>query len=181
MYAIMAWVFKFGIFWVLFRVNRCVFLPLVLLRVLLFSHDPILLFDHVLFVPIFFTNLFCFLIFGMSTCRIFSLFWYVLFCLYCFTLSHYVLNLPSFVSSFRFISLSCFVCFTCVAFSFLSQHVPAFFLWFIIFACCRFFICISGRISHPGFEFLFLFFGEPRFFRRLNLILHKLVRLVPWC
>ena len=39
----------------------------------------------------------------------------------------------------------------------LSQRVPEFFLCFIILACFRsFLICVSSRISHPGFEFLFV-------------------------
>ena len=45
----------------------------------------------------------------------------------------------------------------------LSQHVPVFFLCFIIFACGRrFLICVSSRISHLGFEFLSVFLEEPR-------------------
>ena len=46
---------------------------------------------------------------------------------------------------------------------FSSHHIPAFCLCPIIFgSCCRFLICVSNRISHPGFEFLFVFFrGTP--------------------
>ena len=72
------------------------------------------------------------------------------------------------------------VCFTCVAFCFSSQYVPAFFLCFIICACCRFLICISSRISYSGFEFLFMFFGEHYFFHRLISLLHRLFRLIQW-
>ena len=53
-----------------------------------------------------------------------SLFWKVLFCLYCFTLCRYVFNLPSFASTFCFISSSCTVIFSCVASSF---FFPAYF------------------------------------------------------
>ena len=115
----------------------------------------------------------CWYVFEPSppTCRknFISLFWNVRFCLYCFTLIRYLFNLPSFTSTFWFISSSCTVIFTSVAFSFLSQHVPAFFLYFITFACCRkFLICISSWISRLGFEFMFLFLlGELQFFHRL--------------
>ena len=72
---------------------------------------------------------------------------------YCFILSRYLFSYPSFTCSFWFISSSCIVCFTCVDFSFPSRHVPTFSLCFIIFACCRFRICIFIRISQPGFNF----------------------------
>ena len=82
-----------------------------------------------------------------------SLFWNVLFRSYCLTLSRFLFNLPSFTSTFWFISSSCIIIFTFVAFSFLSQHVPAFF----IFAYRRIFpICVSCRIYHSGFECLFV-------------------------
>ena len=101
----------------------------------------------------------------------------VLFCLGTFCL-------PSFACTFWFISSSCMVCFNCcIAFLFSFQPIPASFLCFIIFACCRRFVmCVSSRIFHPGFEFLFVFFlGEHRFFRRLLSLLHRLVCLIPWC
>ena len=72
--------------------------------------------------------------------------------------------------NFWFISSGCNVRFTCVAFSFLSQKVPVFFLCFIIFACYRrFLISVSSRILQPRFEFLSVFFffffggGSPIF------------------
>ena len=44
-------------------------------------------------------------------------------------------------------------------FSFLSLKVLASFLCFIMLACFRgFFICVSSRISHPGFDFFFVLF-----------------------
>ena len=71
----------------------------------------------------------------------------------------YLFNLPSFAKTFWLISSCYIVIFSCGSFSFLSQHVPAFFLCFIIFACCnRFLICVSSRISDPGFEFMLVFF-----------------------
>ena len=56
---------------------------------------------------------------GMSSCIhhlhsgriLFLLFWDVQFCLHCLTLSLYLFSLPSFTSTFLFISLSCIVCF----------------------------------------------------------------------
>ena len=46
-------------------------------------------------------------------------------------------------------------------FFFSSQHVSAFFLCLVFFACCRrFLISVSCRISYPGFEFLLVFFRE---------------------
>ena len=91
-----------------------------------------------------------------------SLFWNVLFCLYCFTHCRY---LPSFASTFWFI-LSCTVIFSRVAFSFLFLHIPASFFCFIILACFRrfFFVYVSSRISRPGFDsFFVLFEGIPLF------------------
>ena len=82
---------------------------------------------------------------------------------YCFNLCRYLFNLPSFASIFWFISSCCFVIFSCVAFSFMSLHDLTFFLCLIILAYFRrFFICVSNRISHPGFDFfLMLFMGIP--------------------
>ena len=94
--------------------------------------------------------------------------------LHCFTLSQYLFNLLSFVRTCRFISSSCIVIISCVAFSFLFQNVPVIFLCFIIFACFqRFFICISSRISHPGFYFCSFSLRES-----LILLLHRLVHLI---
>ena len=130
------------------------------------------------------------LVVGMFSCylplladRISSLFWNVLFCLHCFTLYRYLFNLPSFASIFWFISLSFIVIFLMLLFPFCLKRFLRFFVCFIIFACCqRFLICLSSRISHPGFEFMFvLFLGEPRFFfHRLISLRHRLVCLIPW-
>ena len=57
----------------------------------------------------------------------------------------------------------------CVAFSFLSQHVPAFLICFIIFASCRrFLICVSSPIFNPGFDFLLAFYKGTQIFTRTN-------------
>ena len=79
------------------------------------------------------------LVVGMFSCHLrlvgryfLSLFWNVLLCLYRFTLYRYLFDLPSLVSTFWFISSSCIVIFPCVAFSFLSLHVPVSSLFFFI-------------------------------------------------
>ena len=85
-----------------------------------------------------------------------SLFWNVQFCQYCLILFRYLFSLPSFVCIIWFISSSCIVCFICrVAFLF-TFH---FFICLIRFPCFRrFLICFSSRISHSGFEYLFVYF-----------------------
>ena len=90
----------------------------------------------------------------------FSLFWNVVFCLYCLILFRYLFSLSAYTSNFWFIS-SCYIVWynSCVCFFFfLSQHIPAFLFSLIIFACCRFRISVSSLIPHPRFEFLFVFF-----------------------
>ena len=64
-------------------------------------------------------------------------------------------------------------------FPFLSQYVQGFssILSFLL----RFLIRVSSRNSHPGFEFLLVFWGEPPFFYRLISLPHRLVRLIPLC
>ena len=94
---------------------------------------------------------------------------HILFCLFCFTLYRYLFNLPSFASTFWFISSSCIVIFPYVAFSFLSRRVPASFLCFIILACfCRFFIWVFSWISHPSFDFFFMIFEGIPIFSQTN-------------
>ena len=93
-------------------------------------------------------------------------FWNILFCLYYFSLCRYLFNLPSFANTFWFISSSWVFIFSCVAFSFLSLHVPASVLCFIILASFRrfFLIFVFSQISHPGFDFFFVIFeGIPMF------------------
>ena len=98
-----------------------------------------------------------------------SLFWNVLFYLYCFTLCRYLFNLPSFASSFWFIFSSFIVSFSCVVFSFLFLIIPASFFCFIIFACFRrFFIWVSSRNSHPDFDFSFVLFEGILIFSQTN-------------
>ena len=53
----------------------------------------------------------------------------------------------------------------------LSLHVPVSFLSFIILACfCRFFICVSSRISHPGFDLFFVLFVGTLIFSQTNFV-----------
>ena len=112
------------------------FLPKVLLHVLVALFPCCLfiwLFCYVLSIPIFCPKIVLLplhLVVSMSLCilpslagRIFSLFWNVLFCLYSLILSWYPFSPPPFVSTFWFISWSCIICFNCVAFFFLSQHI----------------------------------------------------------
>ena len=154
----------------LFWVNRYVFLLLGLLRVLvLFSYySSIQPFRYVFLVAIFSSKIVGFLLhqvvgifyvhFRLIVDRIFF-HWYGMFCLYCFTFCRYLFNLPPFASTFWFISSSFIVSFSSVVFSFLFLTIPASFFCFIIFACfCRFFISVSSRNSHPGFDFSLVLF-----------------------
>ena len=84
---------------------------------------------------------------------------------YYFTFRWYLFNLPSFASTFWFISSSCIVNFLCVAFSFLSLHVPVSFL-FGMFSYI--FFRVSSRISPLGFEFFFVLFEGIQIFPQSN-------------
>ena len=61
----------------------------------------------------------CHAVVGLSSCILpllpsnFSLVFSVLFSLYCFIQPRYILSLPSFISTFLFIFLSCIFCFSC--------------------------------------------------------------------
>ena len=103
-----------------------------------------------------------------------------LFCLYCFTFCRYLSNLPSFASTFWFISSSCIVSFSSVFFSFLCLIIPLSFLCIIILPWfCRFFkIFFCSRNFHPGFDFSFVLFEGFLFSRKLISILDKLVHLI---
>ena len=94
--------------------------------------------------------------------RIFSLFWNVQFCQNCFPLSRNLFSLPFFARTFWFISFSCIVCFTRVAFSFLPQHVPAFFLGLIILVVVVDFLSrFSVEFPNQVLGFCKCFFREP--------------------
>ena len=128
----------------LFWVDQCVFLLSVLLRVFLTLFPycfPVRLFWYFLLVAIFYSKLFCFPRIRLLVCScvislylqvdFFSLFWNVLFCLYCFTQSRYLFNHSSFANTCWFIS-SCIVIFSSVAFSFLSQRLFPLVLSFLV-------------------------------------------------
>ena len=116
------------------------------------------------FLLLYFTpKLFCFPCARLLVCfhafstdlpvEFFSLFWNALFCLYCLTLSRYLLSFPSFTHIFWFISSSCIVRFVCcLVLVFSSQHILMCFSFISTFAGCRnFFICSSSLITPPGF------------------------------
>ena len=184
-------VFQFGTFFsVDLSESRCIFtfgpssspsnslsMLLIHLFFLLFSlSSPILL-------QIYFVS--CHQVVGMCLCiiplysgKIVSLLWTILFCLYCFLQSRYLFSLPSFASTFWFISSSCIVCFTCVAFTFLCQRT---------FSILSFLLVVLDFLSAFPVEFpiqVVCFcscsFEEHRFYNRLISFLHRLVRLVPW-
>ena len=176
-------VFSNLIFFVSFLVNLCAFPLSVLLLTFLLCYLSIQLFCYVLLVAIFYSKIVQLLldpVVNMFSCHLPQLVGRIFLC--CFWMSCFVcivlpivvffLNLPSFASTFWFISSSCIVFFPCVAYSFLSEHVPAFFLCFIIFARFRgFLIRVSSRIFHPGFDFLFVVFKEIPIFSQTNFAL----------
>ena len=136
-------VFKFATNSVLLRMNRCVFLLLVLHRVLPFSFAVYpfgLSFIYSSF-PYLAPKLFCFLVIRLLVCfRAFSSYLLVEFfsvaveCPVLFVLFYHVsvsFYLPSFASTFWINSSGCIVCFACVVFL-SSRYDPAFFLYFII-------------------------------------------------
>ena len=160
------------LFWVLLCVSRDVFSLSVLLRLvltLLLFCLSIRLFFYVLFVLIFWSKIVLIPyhpVVGMSSCiqhlladRIFccfgrsSLSW----------LDIFLVSLLSPLPSALFPRVVFFFTFW-VAFIFTSKHFPAFSPC-LFFPCChRFLICVSSRNSHPGFEFLFVFFKENTVF-----------------
>ena len=88
-----------------------------------------------------------------TVCFFFFIFLECSVCLNCFILFRYLFSLPSFVSIFWLISLSCMVLLVELLFSF-RPNIKSFSA-LLIFACCRFFLmCVSSRISHPAFGFL---------------------------
>ena len=62
--------------------------------------------------------------------------------------------------------------FLIVVFFYSSQLIRTFRLCLILSACCRFLICISNRIFHPGFEFLFVFFWGTPILSQIISLLH---------
>ena len=62
--------------------------------------------------------------------------------------------------------------FFCVGFCFLFLHVLGSFFCLIILACFRtfFFICVSSRISHSGFDFFYVIFKGIPIFSQINFL-----------
>ena len=134
--------------------------------------------SHILLQNLFATLIsrcWCIFINYPSTCwkNFVSLIWNVLFCLYCLALSLYLFSLPSFVSNFWFISLSCISCSNPAAFLCLSEH-------FMFFTCRRFLTCVSKLIS-PHLEFFSLCSCPPEELRFFHWLISLLRSLIPWC
>ena len=64
---------------------------------------------------------------------------------------------------------------------FVRIHSRVFPLSYHFAYCCTFLICVSSRISHRDFEFLFVFFRGTPNYHWLNSLLHRLVYLITWC
>ena len=93
-----------------------------------------------------------------------------LFSLYSTILSQYLFSLPLLASTFWFISSTCIMSFSSwVAFCF----PPILFLGSSsvlssLPVVIDFFICVSSRMSHPGFKFLFVFFKGITILSQIN-------------
>ena len=135
------------------------------------------LFCYVLLVAIFLSKIVQLLlhpVVGMISCHlplfVGRIFFYCfrMSCFVCIVLplSRYLFNPLSFTSTFWFISSSCIVIFSRVAFSFLFLHITASFLWFTILACFRGFFKSAFLVEFPPPSFWFflcVFCGDPNF------------------
>ena len=145
-------------------------------------------FCYVLFVLLFCSKIVLFLchpVVGTSSCilpliadRICFVVLNMLFRLYRFTLYRYPFSLPSFASTFWFISSSFIVLFTCVNFSFLFQHVPAFFFSVLsfLFAVIDFLSVFQVELSIRKFPFFF--FGGSTIFSPAEINLFNSVMML---
>ena len=104
-----------------------------------------------------------------------SLFWNVLFCLYCFTFCLYLFNLPSFLSTFWFISSSCIVIFSCpnmfqhfLCLLFLTVFVVILFTFPVKFPIQSLIFCLCSLRGH-------------QFSHKQILLLHQLLHLIQLC
>ena len=151
-------VFQFGIFFVLFWVNRCVFPPSVLLRVLLtrllLAANPFgfsVMFSWLLYLA---PKFFCFPCIQLLVCLC-AIFPYLLVEFFrCFGMSCFVCIIlpisfksfffrPDFLANFH--ELYCHFHLCC--FAFLSRRLPVFFLCFISFPCCRRFLRFQSNFQ----------------------------------
>ena len=141
-----------------------------------------MIFPRLYFTSIFFVSFtsawrFVFIHPSPTCCQNFLLFGNVLFCLYCLTLSWYLLSLPSFTDKFWFISPCSVVRFVCGClfgiFSFCS--LPVCHVFFCSFTCHSFFICPSIQVLY------FNFFGGFLLYDRQVLLRQRLTHSVRWC
>ena len=103
-------------------------------------------------------------IFPLIVGRIFfSLFWNVLFCLYCFVFTRYLFSLPTFASIFWLVFSSFIFRTSFRDFSDSFEYLLMF--RFSILACCRsLLICDSSLSSFPGFDILSMVFKRTPIF-----------------
>ena len=136
-------VFQFGIFWVMLSASPGIRQSrgLQILQILSYVNAA---FCYVLSVSIFYSIFFASFASGywfalvhssQSLSNFLSLFWNVLFCLYCSTLSRYLLSLLSFVNIFPIISSSCIIRFVRRCFFLSFPFVVALFLFVSSFRC----------------------------------------------
>ena len=172
-------VLKFATFWVFLLVIRGVFSPSVLLLVLtlLYVVGPCGFYVMFPSCPYFPPKLFCFLVIRYMVCyQLFSpclLFEFFFIVWECPLLAELFFLVSIFLKKFFFSPVAsswfstglAFVLIIVLLFSFclsLFQH-SAFFLIFFTFYH-KFIICVSNRISHLNFKFLFVFFRRTSIF-----------------
>ena len=95
----------------------------------------------------------------------------------------YLFNLPSFASTFWYISSSCIASFSCVVFSFPIPIYFSVFIFFITFSCFRRFFLSEFLVGIPILVLTFLswFLRGSQFSRKLISIQHKFVHFIRLC
>ena len=84
----------------------------------------------------------------------------------------------------RLFPSSCIDILSCLAFSFLSRHVPVFFLCFILlsaFVCFFFYLRFQSNFSSRFWFSVRVLLKEPRFSHKLTSLLYRFVYLIWWC
>ena len=174
MYSIMARRFPVRYFLVSFWINKYVFplsgflRSLLILFVILFIHLAFSLFFFFFLVAILskIVRFLLHLVVDMFSCHLLPVVDKIFFrcfgmsCFVCIVLHFVDISsiFPSFASTFWFISSSCTVIFPVLPFLFCSKIFQR--LSFVLWR----FICVSSRISHPGYDFFFVLFeGIPIF------------------
>ena len=179
-------VFLFGTFMnIALSESRCIFAfgPSSSLLTLFPCYLSIRLFYYALFVPIFCSEIvlfLCYPVVGMSSCilplhasRIFSLFWNVLFCLYCFIVSRYF---SSFASTFWFISWSCIILLVMLLFSFRPNIFQRSLFVLSFSLVVDFLFAFPVEFPIQVLSFCLSFLRELQFYNRLISPLHRLIR-----